>query len=74
MTAHGLADGTRVAVVAGHPTAAEVAAAIAALDAARRADTRAAQPRRRPAWVRAARREAVEGRLVASPADLPRRG
>jgi hypothetical protein len=67
-----LPDGTRLAVTAGRPTAAEVAAVVAALDAARRADAKAAPPARRPAWLRAARREAILGRLVASPADLGR--
>ncbi len=69
MTGPGLADGTRL-VLTGNPTAAETAAAVLAVDAARRTAQAKRRPRRRPAWVAAARREGVEGRLVASPADL----
>jgi Xaa-Pro aminopeptidase len=65
----GLADGTRV-LVAGDPTEEETAAVLVALDAARRADAAARTRRPRAAWLRAARREAIGGRLVASPADL----
>lgn len=67
----GLRDGARVAVTAGNPTPEEVAAVLAALDAARRVDEASRRPEGTPAWLRAARREAVGGRLMtASPADL----
>lgn len=67
----GLRDGARVAVTAGNPTAEEVAAVLAALDASRRMDEVSPRPEGTSAWLRAARREAVEGRLLAaSPADL----
>ena len=65
----GLPDGTRLAL-RGRPDEAEAAAVIAAVDAARQADARAATPKRTPAWQRAARRESVGGKLVADPGDL----
>jgi hypothetical protein len=65
----GLADGTRLVVRAGSPTAEETVAIITAIDAATRADRDVPAPRR-PAWLLAGRQESMGGRAAASPSDL----
>lgn len=69
----GLADGTRLRV-AGAPSAEEIAAAVAALDVAAPRRPRIGRDSGRPAWIRAARIEALGGAPATSPADLRRRG
>lgn len=64
-----LADGTRIRV-AGSPSAEEIAAVVAALDAAAVQDAASRRHPRRPAWQYAGRLEAVGGRIVRTPADL----
>lgn len=65
----GLADGTRLLVRAGSPTAEEVVAIALALDAATRTDTQPSAPRR-PAWVVASRREGLGGAPAATRSDV----
>jgi hypothetical protein len=65
----GLPNGTRLVVRAGSPTADEALAILLALDAATRADAPVQEPSA-PAWVAAARQEAVGGRPAATRSDL----
>jgi hypothetical protein len=65
----GLPSGTRVVVTAGDPTHEEVLAVLLALDQATSADADVPAPPP-PAWLRAARQEAVGGPAAATPADL----
>ena len=68
----GLAEGTRVAVVRGTASDVEVTAVLLALDAAARADARAAPPvpAARPGWTAAARLESVGHQPIRSVAEL----
>jgi hypothetical protein len=65
----GIAPGSLMVVRAGCPSAEEALAVLLALDTALRADTSAPRPSR-PAWVAAARQEALGGRAAASRSDL----
>jgi hypothetical protein len=66
----GLPDGARLSVD-GHPTPAQLAAVLLALDQAAAADASAATvPTGSPAWARAAHLEALGHRPLAAPADL----
>ena len=60
--------------ISGNPTPEEIAAVVVALDQVAAADAAARRPLRRPPWQHAARVEAVGGRIVRSPADLPTPG
>ena len=62
-------DSTTVRVLAGSPTPEETAALVAALDATDDPSAKAAEISR-PNWLKAARRESVGNRRIASPADL----
>jgi hypothetical protein len=70
MTEPGLPDGTRLRVLSGNPTPAEVAALMLAVDQAAEADAAGRRAPRRPAWQTAARLEALGGAPPASAADL----
>ena len=58
---------TLLRVAGGRPTTEEIAALVVALDAAAR---QAPAPEPPPAWLRAARVEALGQRLVSAPGDL----
>jgi hypothetical protein len=68
-----LGTGARIEVRSGSPTPEDIAALVLALDHVTVADAavRRRAPRA-PAWVRAARREAMGSAPMASPADLRR--
>lgn len=71
-TGGALRDGARVMVRAGRPTLEELAALVAALDAADGgdADGQRRRPVGGPAWRRAARLEGAGAGRLATPADL----
>lgn len=73
-TGSGLAEGTRVRVMAGRPTPAEVAALVAALhhDGARPRPAPAAAPPSR--WAQAGRLEHVTGTRIVTAAHVRRTG